>query len=138
MPGRWEVLEKGDDVTLLAVGSMVEEAVLLRDELEKSGVSAELVNCSTVKPLDESCLKALGNRPFVTIEEHVRTGGFGAEVCRFMQHEGRSAPMIVFGVPDTFVQHGSRGQLLRYLGLTAEQMAQRILKELQERNNTHE
>lgn len=137
-PGKWEVLEQGSDVTLLAVGSMVEEAVMLRDELEKNGVSAELVNCSTVKPLDEAYLKTLGDKPFVTIEEHVRTGGFGAEVCRFMQHEGRVAPMIVFGIPDTFVQHGGRDQLLRYLGLTAEQMAQRILTELQERNGTHE
>lgn len=137
-PGKWEVLEQGSDVTLLAVGSMVEEAVMLRDELEKNGVSAELVNCSTVKPLDEKYLKTLGSKPFVTIEEHVRTGGFGAEVCSFMQHEGRPAPMIVFGIPDTFVQHGGRGQLLRYLGLTAEQMAQRILTELQERNGTHE
>lgn len=132
-PGRWEVLEAGGDVTLLAVGSMVEEAVLLRDKLKGRGVSAELVNCSTVKPLDEKLLRAIGDKPFVTIEEHVRTGGFGAAVCSFMQHEGRPAPMIVFGIPDTFVQHGGRGQLLKYLGLTAEQMAQRIVTELHER-----
>ncbi len=137
-PGRWEALETGSDVTLLAVGSMVEEALALRGELQKAGVTAEVVNCSTVKPLDAACLATLGDKPYVTIEEHVRTGGFGAAVCSHMQHEGRPAPMIVFGVPDTFVQHGGRGQLLKYLGLTAPQMAQRILAEMHERKTSDE
>ncbi|MBQ2952772.1 MAG: 1-deoxy-D-xylulose-5-phosphate synthase [Clostridia bacterium] len=132
-PGRWEVLLPGEDVALLAVGSMVEEALLLRDALKRGGVSAEVVSCATVKPLDAEYLAALGDKPCVTIEEHVHTGGFGAAVCSHMQHEGRPAPMIVFGIPDTFVQHGQRAQLLKYLGLTAEQMAQRILTELHER-----
>lgn len=138
VPGKWEVLEKGDDVTLLAVGSMVEEAVMLRDLLKESGIVAELVNCSTVKPMDTAYLNSIGDKPFVTIEEHVRNGGFGAAVCAYMQHENRPAPMIVFGIPDTFVQHGGRGQLLKYLGLTYEQMAQRILTELHERKKHHE
>lgn len=133
-PGHWEVMEKGGDVALLAMGSMVEEALLLRDELKKAGVAAEVVNCSTVKPLDAAYLNAL-DKPYVTIEEHVRTGGFGAAVCSHMQHESKAQPMIVFGIQDTFVQHGGRAQLLKYLGLTAPQMAQRILTELHERNH---
>ena len=138
IPGKWEVLEEGRDVTLLAVGSMVQEAVMLRDELLQHGVHAEVVNCSTVKPLDTAYLHTIGDKPYVTLEEHVRTGGFGAAVCSYMQHEDLPAPMIVFGIPDTFVQHGGRGQLLKYLGLTYEQMAQRILRELHERNEHHE
>ena len=138
VPGKWETLEAGSDVTLLAVGSMVEETLLLREELTQHGVSAEVVNCSSVKPLDAAYLAAIGDKPYVTIEEHVRTGGFGAAVCSHMQHEGLAAPMIVFGVPDTFVQHGSRAQLLKYLGLTAAQMAQRIVTEMHERNRKHE
>jgi 1-deoxy-D-xylulose-5-phosphate synthase len=138
VPGKWEVLEAGSDVALLAVGSMVEEAVLLRDQLTAQGISARLVNCSSVKPLDEELLLSLGGVPYVTIEEHVRTGGFGATVCSFMQHESRPAPMICFAIPDTFVQHGGRYQLLKYLGLNAEQMAQRILTELHERNHPNE
>lgn len=132
-PGRWEVLEEGSDVTLLAVGSMVEEAVALHDLLAKKGFRARLVNCSSVKPMDEAMLMELDG-PYVTIEEHVRTGGFGAAVCSCMQQEGRAAPMICFAIADTFVQHGGRSQLLRYLGLDAAQMAQRIMTELHERN----
>ena len=138
VPGKWEVLEQGSDVVLLAVGSMVEEAVQLHELLAQKGVSAQLVNCSSIKPLDEALLLAIGNKPFVTIEEHVRTGGFGAAVCSFMQQEGKVAPMICFAIPDTFVQHGGRDQLLKYLGLNAEQMAQRILTEMHERNLIHE
>lgn len=132
-PGRWEVLEEGSDVTLLAVGSMVEESVALHDLLAKKGIRARLVNCSSVKPMDEAMLMELDG-PYVTIEEHVRTGGFGAAVCSCMQQEGRAAPMICFAIADTFVQHGGRSQLLRYLGLDAAQMAQRIMTELHERN----
>ena len=134
-PGKWETLRSGGDVTLLAVGSMVAEAAEMCDLLAQNGIEAELVNCSSVKPLDTEYLNALGDKPFVTLEEHVRTGGFGSAVCSYMQHEGKKAPMIVFGIPDTFVQHGSRGQLLKYLGLTAPQMTQRIMTELQERNH---
>lgn len=133
-PGKWEVLEEGSDVTLLAVGSMVEEAIALHDQLKAKGAAARLINCSSVKPMDEALLLSITDRPYVTIEEHVRTGGFGAAVCSFMQQEERPAPMICFAIPDTFVQHGGRDQLLKYLGLTAEQMAQRILTELHERN----
>lgn len=138
VPGKWEILEDGSDVALLAVGSLVEEAILLRDQLEEKGISAKLVNCSSVKPMDEELLLSIGDMPYVTIEEHVRTGGFGAAVCSFMQHESCPVPMICFAIPDTFVQHGSRYQLLKYLGLNAEQMAQRILTELHERNHLNE
>jgi len=134
VPGKWETMEEGSDVTLLAVGSMVEEAVEVRRLLDKKGIRARLVNCSSVKPMDEDFLRGIGDTPYVTIEEHVMTGGFGAAVCSLMQQEARPAPMICFAIPDTFVQHGGRGQLLRYLGLDAEQMAQRIITELHERN----
>ncbi len=138
VPGKWDILEQGSDCTLLAVGSMVEEAVLLRDQLAEKGIQARLVSCSSVKPMDESVLRGLGNIPFYTIEEHVQTGGFGSAVCTWMTEQGRPVPRICFAIPDTFVQHGGRYQLLKYLGLTAEQMAQRIITDLHERKSTNE
>ena len=112
---------------LLAVGSMVAEAIEARDLLEKRGIHAALVNCRSVKPMDEKMLRQLANRPIVTMEEHVLTGGFGSVVCAFLSGEGLPAPMLSFGIPDTFVQHGRRDQLLKYLGLTPELMTQRIV-----------
>ena len=125
--GEWEMMEQGGDVALLAVGSMVAEAIEVRDLLEKRGIHATLVNCRSVKPMDEKMLRQLANRPIVTMEEHVLTGGFGSVVCAFLSGEGLPAPMLSFGIPDTFVQHGRRDQLLKYLGLTPELMTQRIV-----------
>ena len=125
--GEWEMMEQGGDVALLAVGSMVAEAIEVRDLLEKRGIHAALVNCRSVKPMDEKMLRQLANRPIVTMEEHVLTGGFGSVVCAFLSGEGLPAPMLSFGIPDTFVQHGRRDQLLKYLGLTPELMTQRIV-----------
>ena len=121
------MMEQGGDVALLAVGSMVAEAIEVRDLLEKRGIHASLVNCRSVKPMDEKMLRQLANRPIVTMEEHVLTGGFGSVVCAFLSGEGLPAPILSFGIPDTFVQHGRRDQLLKYLGLTPELMTQRIV-----------
>ena len=102
-------------------------ATELVEMLEKRGIHAALVNCRSVKPMDEKMLRQLANRPIVTMEEHVLTGGFGSVVCAFLSGEGLPAPMLSFGIPDTFVQHGRRDQLLKYLGLTPELMTQRII-----------
>ncbi len=126
-PGAWEVLEPGVDCAILAVGSMVREAVSVHDLLAEQGIRAAVVNCSTVKPLDEKLLRGFADRPLFTMEEHVLTGGFASAVTGWLVAEELPAPLITFGLPDTFVQHGSRGQLLRYLGLMPEQMVRRIL-----------
>ena len=126
-PGRWEVLERGADCVLMAVGSMVETAVSVRDLLLKEGVEAAVVNCSTVKPLDEKLLRAFSDRPMFTLEEHLLTGGFASAVTGFLVAEELPPPRIAFGLPDTFVQHGARQQLLRLLGLTPAQLTRRIL-----------
>ena len=128
--GQWELLEKGSDCSLLAVGSMVEAAAQVRDMLEERGIHAALVNCSTVKPLDMPLLRRLAQRPYVTIEEHVLTGGFGAAVCEACAEDGIAAPALMLGIPDAFVQHGSRRELFGTLGLLSEQMAERIIETL--------
>ena len=129
MPGKWEILEQGDTCTILAVGSMVEFACTTRDLLQKLGIHAQVVNCSSVKPLDENLLCSL-RQPIITMEEHMKIGGFGSNVTAFLAENKLPVPLITFGVPDTFVQHGTRAQLLKYLGLTPKQMAARIAAEL--------
>ncbi len=139
VPGHWEVLLPGADCCLLATGSMVREAVTAHDILAEEGIAAAVVNCSTVKPMDEALLRAFADRPLFTMEEHVLTGGFGSAVSSFLVAEELPAPKITFGLPDTFVQHGSRGRLLRFLGLMPEQMAKRIAAVLrQEKENPDE
>jgi len=135
--GEWEQLEDGRDCVILAVGSMVREAIEAHDALLHDHIEAAVINCSTVKPLDEKTLRAIGDRPVITMEEHALTGGFGAAICTWCTAEERRGPLMCFGIHDTFVQHGRREQLLRYLGLTGKQMAVRI-KTLLKENETDE
>ena len=130
--GRWELLEDGEDCALRAVGSMVELALETRNLLARKGIHAAVVNCSTVKPLDEAMLRRLSDRPVVTMEEHVLIGGFGSAVSAFCVGEELPGPVLSFGIHDTFVQHGRRDKLLKYLGLEPRQMAGRILSVLKD------
>ena len=132
-PGVWEQMEQGKDCVLLAVGSMVEIALEVRELLMKHHMEAEVINCSTVKPMDETMLRRLAQKPMITMEEHVLTGGFGSAVSSFCVSEELQGPIMSFGIPDMYVQHGRREQLLKYLGLTPRQMAQRIRITLEER-----
>ena len=133
--GHWELLEEGADCVLLALRSMVAEAVEVRELLARHHVDAAVVNCSTVKPMDETMLRQLIGRPLITLEEHVLTGGFGAQVCAWCVSEECPPPVLSFGIADTFVQHGDRELLLKYLGLQPKQMARRIRAALEEGKN---
>ncbi len=129
IPGKWEVLTEGADCTLLAVGSMVTDCVEVVALLEKQGIHARLVNCASVKPIDEDMLLNLEG-PIFTLEEHVLTGGFGSAVTSFLTSNGKAAPRTCFGIPDAFIQHGSRKQLMESLDLSPEQIATRIISAL--------
>ena len=134
-PGKWELMEDGADCALLAVGSMVESALEMRELLAKHHLTAAVVNCSTVKPMDEDMLRRMADRPLITLEEHALAGGFGEAVCAWCVSEELPPPALNLGVPDTFVQHGDREQLLKYLGLQPKQMAQRVRAVLEARRN---
>ncbi len=126
-PGRWETLEQGNDCALLAVGSMVETAIAVYDLLAEKGIHARLINCSSVKPMDEAMLCSAANMPVFTLEEHAHTGGFGAAVCGCCVEHQLPVPAKCFTLPDAFVTHGNRGLLMEKLGLSAEQIASSIL-----------
>ena len=132
-PGKWDVLRDGKDCALLAVGSMVPLAIETGRILRTKGIQAEIVCCGSLKPLDEELLREiLPNKPVFTLEEHLLIGGFGSYLSGWCVSEELPTPALLFGIPDTFVQHGRREQLLRYLGLTPKQTADRIMAKLTE------
>ena len=131
IPGCWEILEDGEDCTILAVGSMVETAVAVRDLLAAKGIHARLVNASSVKPMDEKLLRSISDKPVFTLEEHACTGGFGSAVCSFDAAEGLPVPAECFALPNAFVPHGNREVLLDDLGMSAKKIAARICNILQ-------
>ncbi len=135
MPGRWDSLELGEDCTLLAVGSMVENALAVRELLSRQGIRARLIGCGSVKPLDEVLLREVADKPFFTLEEHVHTGGFGAAVRSFCAENGLNGPAKCFALPDAFIPHGSRALLMDEAGLSAEKIAAAVMAKLQHKQH---
>jgi transketolase len=118
--GRAVLLREGTDVTLIANGVLVSRALDAADALEKRGVSARVLNMSTVKPLDREAIlhAARTTRGIVTAEEAFASGGLGGAVAEVLAQE-HPAPMRILGVPDTFAPTGTAEFLLEHFGLSA-------------------
>jgi 1-deoxy-D-xylulose-5-phosphate synthase len=128
--GSWEVLRRGEGVAILAVGTMVKEALAAAAELEASGISATVVNCRFLKPVDEATLKSVleQHSVVVTAEEGSVVNGFGATIARLADASGARHPGLrleVLGVPDTIIEHGTRAEQLAETGLDAASIAAR-------------
>ena len=131
--GKAEVISEGGEVAFLAVGTMNETAIKAAEILAEQGIEATLANMRFVKPLDEELLLQLGTdkKLMVTLEENVLAGGFGSAVAEFLLDKGLPARLLRFGLPDAFVEQGSRKELLELVGLTPEAVAAKILARLQ-------
>ena len=112
-------LKKGNDVTIFATGHLVWEALKAAEMLEKDGISAEVINIHTIKPLDnEAILKAVQNtKCVVTAEEHMINGGLGDSIAQLLSRENPS-PIEMVGVNDTFGESGPPMKLMEKYGLT--------------------
>ena len=127
IPGKWFPLHDESSTILLAAGSMVPKAVEVHDLLEKQNIRSTVVNCSTIKPLDEVFLSSVPGDGFVfTMEEHMLTGGFGAFVTGFCTEHGYKTPSACFGVNEEFIQHGDHEHLMSDAGLDPETIAAKI------------
>lgn len=122
--GRSDILEDGDDITLAAIGTMVHKALEARDILRAQGVEARVINCSSVKPLDEDTLLKAARETggIVTGEEHNKKLGFGSMVATLLT-EKYPVPMRFLGVNDMFGQSGESEELMEKYGLTGQAMA---------------
>jgi 1-deoxy-D-xylulose-5-phosphate synthase len=119
--GEAEVLSRGADVTMLALGVMVGPCLEAARRLKESGVSAGVVDCRFVKPLDQGViLKAASSTgAIVTVEENALQGGFGSAVMELLEERGVMCPVRRIGVPDEFIEHGAQDELRAALGLDA-------------------
>ncbi len=120
--GSWELLRKGKDIALLCVGPLAQNAAIIAEGLADHGIETELVNCRYIKPLDETMLAEIAGRfnNIITIEENTLQGGFGSTVSSFCQRhrESRHISFLHLGLPDNFITHGKRSQLLDIGGLS--------------------
>ena len=120
--GKGEILQKGNDVLILAIGRSVSEALAAHSTLAEKGISATVVNCRFVKPLDADLIGALaGEIPrIITVEENVRQGGFGSAVLECLSDLGITGfHLQCIGIPDTFVEHGPQKILRSKYGIDA-------------------
>lgn len=118
--GKGEVVKEGKDVSIIATGIMVAKALEAAETLKADGIDAEVINISTIKPLDNELVLASAKKTgkVVTAEEHSIIGGLGSAVCELLAEE-HPVKVTRIGVKDVFGQSGSPAALLEHYGLTA-------------------
>jgi 1-deoxy-D-xylulose-5-phosphate synthase len=128
--GKAEVLRQGDDVLLLAYGSMVHPAIQTADLLSEHGIRATVVNARFAKPLDTELIVPLAKEigKVVTLEEGCIIGGFGTAVLESLMEHQVLVTVERIGVPDELVEHATPEQSMATLGLMPPQIAERVLK----------
>ena len=130
--GKAEPIFEEGGVLLLAVGSMVKTAVMVREILAAQGIACSLTNARFVKPIDEEYILSVADKHplIVTMEENVLSGGFGEKVRSLLGEKGCNTKIMNIGIPDQFVTHGSPDTLMAMLGIDEKSIAQKIKAEL--------
>ncbi|SHK05855.1 transketolase [Anaerobranca californiensis DSM 14826] len=127
--GKGVTLKEGNDVTIVATGIMVSQSLAAAEMLEKEGISVEVINIHTIKPIDKELLVKSAEKTgaVVTAEEHNIFGGLGSAVCEVLaQH--RPVPVEFVGVEDTFGESGTPDALLQKYRLTPENIVEKVKK----------
>ncbi|MCM1226074.1 MAG: transketolase family protein [Clostridium sp.] len=129
--GKGVTLREGNDITIIATGLMVNEAVAASDELKEEGINAGVINIHTIKPLDKDiiCKAAEESGILMTVEEHSVIGGLGAAVAETVT-ERYPVPVIRIGVNDEYGYSGPAAELLKKFGLCKENIVERVKKAL--------
>jgi 1-deoxy-D-xylulose-5-phosphate synthase len=128
--GKAETLRHGDDLLIVAYGSMVYPAVQVCEILSEHGIRATVVNARFAKPLDVDLMVPLAKKigRVVTLEEGCITGGFGSGLMEALMEHDVVVPVTRIGVPDILVEHATPNESMADLGLTSPQIAERVLK----------
>ena len=119
--GKALYLEEGTDVTIFSTGHLVWESLEAKKELAKKGISAEIINIHTIKPLDEEAVlaSALKTRCVVTAEEHMMLGGLGESIAQLLVRK-LPTPLEMVAVNDSFGESGKPADLMKKYGLDSE------------------
>ena len=116
------------------MGHMFEEAVKVWENLKKQKLDCSLINARFIKPVDEEMIEELSREHslIVTIEENVKTGGFGEHVLECVHRKHLPVKVLILALPDMYVEHGNVGVLRMENGIDSEGMTEKILEELKE------
>lgn len=138
--GKEEILEKGKEIAILAVGNMVRTAVQVTENLRNCGYEPTLVNMRFVKPLDMDLLEILreDHSLIVTMEENVKSGGFGEQVMTYYGSRLHSPAVRIVAIEDQFVPHGSVEDLMHQQQMDSASVTERILRWKEEQQKSTE
>jgi len=128
--GEGEILEEGDDILIIAYGSMVASATDTAKLLKEKNITSCVVNARFVKPIDQNLILPLANKlkKVVTMEEGTLIGGLGSAIVELLNDNEINIPVYRIGIPDVLVDHASPDQSKEKLGLKPHQMADRIIQ----------
>ena len=129
--GKGEILRYGEDIAILAIGTIVAPALEAAQELALNGIEATVVNARFAKPLDSELIIGLASdiKRLVTVEENTLSGGFGSSVVSLLQESGIGDIQVKsIGIPDEFVEQGSQAILRSKYGLDAKGIARQVLE----------
>jgi transketolase len=131
--GKATTMREGADVSLFATGHMVWKALNAADLLAGGGIEAQVINVSTIKPLDEEAVRAAANRAplLVSVEEHSIIGGLGGALAEYLAGLAGAPPLLRLGVQDEFGESGLADELLEKHRLTGRLIAEDIRGALQ-------
>lgn len=127
--GQAEIFKQGEDVTIIGCGPLVYEALKAAEELRKKKISAEVINCHTIKPIDQKTIikSAKKTGKVVTIEEHQIHGGLGSAVAEVLV-QNYPVPMRIIGMPDSFGESGEPQELLDKYGMNSGMVVKKVLE----------
>lgn len=127
--GQGEMVKEGKDVLLLPLGMMMEEAIKAQEMLKNNGIDAGIFNPRFIKPLNEGDILTLAKAYpcFVTIEDHVLSGGFGSAVGEVLYRGNAAVRLKAIGLPDEAIPQGHRDEVLAHYGLSAAGIAETVL-----------
>ena len=129
--GKGSVLRQGNDITLVATGMMVQQALQAATTLSEQGIEVSVINIHTIKPLDEALILeyAKKSKLVVTCEEHSKFGGLGSAVAETLS-KNHPVKMAMVAVNDTFGESGTPNALIEKYGLTAKDIVKTVLKSI--------
>jgi 1-deoxy-D-xylulose-5-phosphate synthase len=130
--GKGELLQSGGAASLIAVGSMVRTAAAAAEILARSGIAVSVVDAKFIKPLDVKLILSIaaGGSPVFALEENAVSGGFGNALLETLSQYGITSAITIIGVPDRFVPHGARAELLEEIGLSPEAVAETVRRRI--------
>lgn len=127
--GKAEILKTGQDVALLAFGSMVNYSLIAAEKLQSQGIHAEVINMRFAKPLDTDILDEVASkfRKIVTLEENSIIGGFGSGVVEYFSDKNYKNDVLRMGLPDKFIDHGTQQELHKMLGIDPDGIVNQVV-----------